>query len=110
MTPTPSAASTIHAVFHPHMSMNICVRGTKTIAPSGMPSAMYDIALPRSRTNHLSTGTEVTSAPGPLKPTSPIIPNRATIIHASFASFINASPTIAQPVTMTATGSIMREP
>ena len=87
--------------------MNICVSGTNTIAPIGMPKPIYAIALPRSRTNHFSAGTDVTSAPGPLIPTNPIAAYSATKCQ---ASVMNASAIIAKPVTSAAAGSIAREP
>ena len=58
--------------------MNSWVSGTNTIAPTGMPSPTKATAAPRRLTNHLSIGTDVTRAPGPLIPTRPITANSAT--------------------------------
>ena len=107
MTPMPRPASATHAVRQPQVSMKICVRGTKTNAPMGIPSPTKAIAVPRRRTNHFSIGTEVTSAPGPLMPTRPITANSATRCH---TLPMKASAIIAPPVARAATGSKTREP
>jgi hypothetical protein len=60
-----------------------------------MPSDVKESAFPRLRTNHLVTGTDVTSAPGPLIPTMPIRPNRTTSCH---PSEMNPRQTSAPPV------------
>ena len=107
MTPTPIAARAIQAMRHPISSIRNCVSGTNSIAPTGIPSDMNASARPRDRTNHFRTGTEVTSAPGPLIPTSPITANSATSCQ---ARLMFARPTIAPPVASAATGSSARAP
>ena len=105
--PMPIMASTIHAVRQPQMSMKYWVSGTKIMAPTGMPSPTNATAVPRRRTNHLRTGTEVTRAPGPLSPTRPIRAKSATRCH---SLVMYASRIMEVPVIVAATGSNTREP
>ena len=107
ITLMPIVARIIQAMRHPTPSIRYCVSGTNSMAPMGMPSDMNASARPLSSTNHLSTGTEVTSAPGPLIPTRPMMANRVTRCH---AKLMLASPIIAPPVASAATGSITRDP
>ena len=107
ITVTPIMARMTHAILQPTASMSICVSGTNRSAPTGMPRDIYARARPLSLTNHLSTGTDVISAPGPLIPTKPMTAKSTMRCH---AYCMLARPIIARPVARAANESMAREP
>ena len=65
-------ARIIQAPCQLYLSMKIWVKGTKTTAPTEIPTAEKASALPRSLINHFVIGTEVTKDPGPFIPINPM--------------------------------------
>ena len=97
----------VQAVRQPNESMSDWWIGAKATPPMPRPAAAMAVARPRLRMNHLASGTDVMSAPGPARPAPPMTMNSRTMAHKSPAQ---RSDIIATPMITAAMGSMRRAP
>ena len=93
-------ASVTQADRQPRPAMSAWVTGTKTAPPTPRPICTMPVARPRSRMNHLETGTVAISAPpaGAVQPVTPSASNTPNSTAADCARAISSSPAVATAI------------
>ena len=105
-TAADSHARVTNAERQPWLPINDCVSGSSNAPPTPSPSCTIPVARPRSRTNHLDTGTVAISAPPPgavqpLAPRASSTPNSMPAVCAR--DRISRPATATTPATSTGT-------